>query len=90
MALPGRVVAVEDRCAALEAHVATKIDEMRADLASLRQLLTHLLEADADATELLGQLLRGSERRLEALEESLRRELVPGGPARLSGGTTES
>ena len=66
--LPGRVVAVEDRTGALEARVASRLDEMRAELAELRILVSAQLEADAETAALLGSLLQASEERLSALE----------------------
>ncbi|HLI15913.1 MAG TPA: hypothetical protein VKV23_07675 [Acidimicrobiales bacterium] len=69
--LPGRVVACEDRVSALEARVAARLDEIRAELAEVRSLLTGVLDAEADATELVGRLLRASTDRLEALEAAL-------------------
>ncbi len=69
--LPGRVVACEDRTRALEAHVVTRLDEMRAELAELRLMVRAALDADADATELLGRLLQASTARLDALESAL-------------------
>jgi len=68
MSLPGRIVEVEDRCVALETHVVAKLDEMRSELAEIRMLLNQRLDAEADATELVGRLLRSSEARLDALE----------------------
>ena len=67
--LPGRLERVEDRCSALETHVAEKIDEMRAELAEIRALLHAKIDADADATELLGNLLQISSARLDSLEQ---------------------
>ncbi len=67
--LPGRVVATEDRTDAIEAHVVAKIDEMRAELAQLRMLVEAQLEADAEATELMGRLLQSTDARIRALEE---------------------
>jgi hypothetical protein len=74
--LPGRVVACEDRTRALEAHVATRIDEMRFELGEIRSMLTAQLEAEADANELVGRMLRATSSRLDRLEETLG---VPGG-----------
>ena len=88
--LPTRIVAVEDRTTALEAHVADVLDAMRADIAELRRLVTSQIAADADATELLGQLLRSSENRLEAIEAQIEREQLPAGPARLAGGAARA
>src|SRR5487761_1999424 len=68
-ALPGRVVACEDRTAAIEQHVWRKIDEMRAELAELRLLVRAQLEADAEATELVGRLLQAQDSRIDALEQ---------------------
>ena len=48
--LPGRVVAVEDRCSALEHHVAHKIDEMRSELAEIRTLLNARNIASCETT----------------------------------------
>jgi hypothetical protein len=67
--LPGRVVACEDRMEALENRVGQRIDEMRFELGEIRSMLAAGLEADGDATELLGQLLRASSSRLDVLEE---------------------
>lgn len=67
--LPGRVVACEDRMDALEHRVGRRIDEMRFELGEIRSMLVAGLEADGDATELLGQLLRASSSRLDLLEE---------------------
>ena len=69
--LPDRVVGVEDRISALDAHVVTKIDEMRAELAELRQLLTRQLAAETEGTELVGQLLQRSSARLDELEQRI-------------------
>jgi hypothetical protein len=88
--LPSRVVAVEDRTTALEAHVADVLDAMRADIAELRRLITSQIAADADASELLGQLLRSSEHRLETMEAQIEREQLPSGPARLAGGAART
>ena len=67
--LPGRVVACEDRTSAVEQHVVTKLDEMRSELAELRMLVRAQLDADADATELMGRLLQSADARLSALEQ---------------------
>jgi predicted component of type VI protein secretion system len=69
--LPGRVAANEDKIDALECHVATKIDEMRAELAEIRSLLRTQIDGDAEATELLGRLLQAAERRLSELEQAV-------------------
>lgn len=66
--LPRRVVAVEDRTSAIEEHVAKAIEEMRSELAEIRDLLSRALDADADATELVGRLLSRVTERLEILE----------------------
>jgi hypothetical protein len=88
--LPGRVVAVEDRTSAIEAHVAEVLDAMRADIAELRRLISAQIDADADASELLGQLLRSSEHRLEAIETQIEREQLPTATPRLAGGATRA
>ena len=75
--LPSRIVAVEDRTSAIEGHVAATLDAMRADIAELRRLVTAQLEADADATALLGALLRSTESRLDEVEAQLAREQLP-------------
>lgn len=75
MSLPGRVVECEDRTTALEQHVVAKLDEMRAELASLRQMVESQLDADADATELVGRLLQLHEARLAMIEQDA---LAPG------------
>src|SRR5665213_246376 len=67
--LPGRVVACEDRTSAIEQHVVLKLDEMRAELAELRIMVQAQLDADADATELIGRLLQSCDTRLSALEQ---------------------
>lgn len=67
--LPGRVVACEDRTNAIEQHVVTKLDEMRAELAELRIMVQAQLDADAEATELMGRLLQSSDARIAALEQ---------------------
>jgi hypothetical protein len=56
---------------ALEIHVAQRIDEMRFELGEIRAMLTAQIEADSDATELLGRLLRATSSRLDLLEESV-------------------
>jgi hypothetical protein len=88
--LPGRVVAVEDRTSAIEAHVAEVLDAMRADIAELRRLISAQIDADADSSELLGQLLRSSEHRLEAIEAQIEREQLPRATPRLTGGATRT
>jgi hypothetical protein len=86
--LPGRVVACEDRTAALEAHVVQKIDEMRSELAEIRSLLHAQLAAESEATELMGNLLQSAELRLAALEDRttdvlpIPAALDAGGPSR--------
>ena len=72
--LPTRIVAVEDRTSAIEAHVAATLDAMRTDIAELRRLVTAQLDADADATVLIGQLLRSTEHRLDEVEARLARD----------------
>ncbi len=67
--LPGRVVACEDRTSAVEEHVVKKLDEMRGELAQLRLLIQAQLDADGDATELMGRLLQAADARLDALEQ---------------------
>jgi len=69
--LPGRVVACEDRCSALETNVGARLEEMRVELAEIRALLSTKVEADADTTELVGRLLRSAQSRLDAIEERL-------------------
>ncbi len=69
--LPGRVVACEDRCTALETEVAQRIAEMRFELGEIRAMLTAQLDAEADSTELLGRLLRSTATRLDHLEETV-------------------
>ena len=86
--LPGRVVACEDRCSALETHVAAKLDDMRSELAEIRTLLHTQLDADADATEVLGRLLRASETRLEAVEVALAHEQARKDEAAVGGDNT--
>lgn len=71
-ALPGRVVAVEDRCVALETHVVAKLDEMREELAELRLLLRTVVESEGDLAGLVGRLLAKSEERMDSLEASVR------------------
>jgi hypothetical protein len=88
--LPARVVAVEDRTSAIELHVAEVLDAMRADIAELRRLISAQIDADADASELLGQLLRSSEHRLEAIETQIEREQLPTARPRLAGGATRT
>ena len=89
--LPTRIVAVEDRTSAIEAHVAATLDAMRADIAELRRLVTAQLEADADANALLGGLLRSTENRLDGLEAQLEREQLPSAEtARLPGGDSQA
>lgn len=84
--LPSRIVAVEDRTSAIEAHVAGTLDAMRADIAELRRLVTAQLDADADATALLGALLRSTEHRLDEVEARLSRdEVVPVTPELVDG-----
>lgn len=86
VALPGRVVAVEDRCSALESRVAETLEELRADVAELRALVAQQLSADADATELIGSLLRSTELRLAAVEDQVTAELgAPSSPRLASG-----
>lgn len=84
--LPSRIVAVEDRTSAVEAHVAATLDAMRADIAELRRLVTAQMDADADATALLGQLLRSTEHRLDEVEAQLAREQLSMAPAELADG----
>ena len=67
--LPARVVGVEDRQSALETEIGAHIAEMRHELAELRSLLAGRLDADGEATELVGRLLQSSEARLAALED---------------------
>jgi hypothetical protein len=69
--LPGRVVAVEDRCVALETHVVAKLDEMRAELAEVRSLLGAVLETETDVAGLVGRLLERTAERIDALERDL-------------------
>jgi hypothetical protein len=89
--LPSRIVAVEDRTSAIEGHVAATLDAMRADIAELRRLVTAQLEADADATALLGGLLRSKENRLDEVEAQLAREQLPTTEtARLPGGDSQA
>ena len=89
--LPSRIVAVEDRTSAIESHVAATLDAMRADIAELRRLVTALLEADADATALVGSLLRSTENRLDDFEAQLAREQLPAAEtARLAGGDQQA
>lgn len=70
-ALPGRVVAVEDRCAAIDAHVSARLDEMRAELARLRALLEAVVETETDVAALVGRLLGAMGERVEAVEREL-------------------
>ena len=84
--LPSRIVAVEDRTSAIEAHVAATLDAMRADIAELRRLVTAQLDADADATVLLGQLLRSTEHRLDEVEAELARDELPTATPELADG----
>lgn len=86
VALPGRVVAVEDRCSALEARVALTLEELRSDVAELRDLVARQVSADADATALIGSLLRSTERRLAVVEDQLSAELGTALGPRLSAG----
>jgi len=69
--LPGRLVAVEDRIAIIDAHVVAKLDEMRAELAEIRTLLHSQLVADEDATALVGRLLQELRGRVDALESAV-------------------
>ena len=82
-------MAVEDRTSAVESHVAATLDAMRADIAELRRLVTAQIEADADATALLGDLLRSTENRLEEVEAKLSRDHLPPVAAELPGGDQE-
>lgn len=70
--LPGRLVAAEDRCTALELHVAERLDEMRSELAEMRLMLTAVADGQADLAALFGRMLQASEARLEAIEGHLR------------------
>lgn len=80
--LPGRVVAVEDRCVTLETHVVRKLDEMRAELAEVRSLLGAVLETEADVAGLVGRLLQSTGARVDALEAALASPPdAPGGAA---------
>ncbi len=63
---------------------------MRADIAELRRLISAKIDADADASALLGQLLRSSEHRLEAIETQIEREQLPTTRPRLAGGATRA
>lgn len=69
-ALPGRVVAVEDRCSAIEAGVAGRLEEMRVELGEIRSLLQAVLETESDLAGLVGRLLQQVSSRLDALEET--------------------
>lgn len=66
--LPGRVVDVEDRCSALEAHVMAQIDEMRSDLTEIRELLQAVLSTEADLAGLIGRMLSDVRGRLDSIE----------------------
>ena len=83
--LPGRVVACEDRCSALETRVGETLEEMRVELGEIRALLSAKLDADADTSELVGRLLRSAESRLGAIEE----RLEPADIGQLIAGTEE-
>ncbi len=49
-------------------HQASELERLRPDLAEVRRQLGARLEAELEATELVGRLLRTHEARLEALE----------------------
>jgi hypothetical protein len=51
--------------------VVKKLDEMRSELAELRILVQAQLDADAEATELMGRLLQAADKRLANLEQDL-------------------
>ncbi|MHB1973049.1 MAG: hypothetical protein ACYCR4_01995 [Acidimicrobiales bacterium] len=70
-AFPGRLVAVEDRCAALETRVADVLDEMRSELAEMRALLGATLDGQSDLAVLVGGLLAATGSRIDALESRL-------------------
>jgi ABC-type phosphonate transport system ATPase subunit len=70
--LPGRLVAAEDRCTALEVHVGARLDEMRSELAEMRSMLVSVADGQADLAALFGRLLQASEARLEAIENESR------------------
>jgi hypothetical protein len=84
--LPGRVVACEDRCSALETEVGARLLEMRSELAEIRSLLSSKMDADADTTELVGRLLRSTESRLVALEDRAELPELPRGREERAGG----
>jgi hypothetical protein len=67
------VVAVEDQGRDLERRVAERLDEVRYELGELRRTLEAMSEADAEALELIGRLLRATEARVDALEDHERR-----------------
>jgi hypothetical protein len=69
--LPGRLVAVEDQGRDLEARVATRLDEVRFELAEIRRTLAEMNVAATEALQLTGELLRSAESRLDALEGQL-------------------
>ncbi|HVC25129.1 MAG TPA: hypothetical protein VND23_05175 [Acidimicrobiales bacterium] len=69
--LPGRLIAVEERCAAIESHVVVRLDEMRAELAALRALVEAVLETETDVATLVGRLLASMGDRVDAVEEEL-------------------
>jgi hypothetical protein len=62
------------------AHVSDRLDEVRHELAELRRLLEAMSQADAEAVELTGRLLRSAESRLDALEDRTSAPMLPPAP----------
>jgi len=68
--LPSRVTACEDRFETLEEGLGAQLDQIRGELASIRALIEDRFVAEAEATQLVGQLLQAATARLEALEQA--------------------
>lgn len=83
---PSRLVAVEDRCDAIETDVVAALAQMRSELATLRSLVAAALDSQTDLAALVGRLLGETGRRVEALEGQIAAAPDPprssrGGPA---------
>ncbi len=87
---PARLVAVEDRCAAIEVDVVAALAEMRSELATLRSLVAAALDSQTDLASLVGGLLGETGRRVEALEDRIAATPAPRRPDRAGPAPTGS
>ncbi len=76
---PGRLVAVEDRCTALETDVVATLADMRSELAEIRSLVAAALDSQTDLAALVGGLLGETGRRVDVLEDRIDPQSRPPG-----------